>query len=116
MIARILKWLMLLQVLAVLGLAYLAMQAWGVAPPAVALLLALALLLAVRALIVARNFWQSRRLGSAVPLNTGSAPWAPRACSWASCAPPCGLRRGACCVRACMCWTLTRRPRVCRCC
>ncbi|OEZ83620.1 extracellular esterase EstB precursor [Janthinobacterium sp. HH106] len=67
MIARILKWLMLLQVLAVLGLAYLAMHAWGVASPAMALLLAGAMLLAVRALIVARNFWQSRRLGSPVP-------------------------------------------------
>ncbi|HEU4816143.1 esterase/lipase family protein [Janthinobacterium sp.] len=67
MIARILKWLMLLQVLAVLGLAYLAMQAWGVASPAMALLLAAAMLLAVRALIVARNFQQSRRLGSPVP-------------------------------------------------
>ncbi|AYM75627.1 alpha/beta fold hydrolase [Janthinobacterium agaricidamnosum] len=67
MIARILKWLMLLQVLAVLGLAYLAMHAWGVASPAKALLLAGAMLLAVRALIVARNFWQSRRLGSPVP-------------------------------------------------
>ena len=67
MIARILKWLMLLQVLAVLGVAYLAMQAWGVASPAMAVLLALAMLLAVRALIVARNFWESRRLGSPVP-------------------------------------------------
>ncbi|MDO8032077.1 alpha/beta fold hydrolase [Janthinobacterium sp. SUN128] len=67
MIARILKWLMLLQVLAVLGLAYLAMQAWGVASPVQAVLLALAMLLAVRALVVARNFWQSRRLGSPVP-------------------------------------------------
>ncbi|UQV44894.1 alpha/beta fold hydrolase [Janthinobacterium lividum] len=67
MIARILKWLMLLQLLAVLGLAYLAMQAWGVASPAMALLLALAMLLAVRALIVARNFWESRRAGSPVP-------------------------------------------------
>ena len=69
MIARILKWLMLLQVLAVLGVAYLAMQAWGIASPAMAVLLALAMLLAVRALIVARNFWQSRRLGSPVPLE-----------------------------------------------
>ena len=67
MIARILKWLMLLQVLAVLGVAWLAMHAWGVASPVVALLLAGAMLLAVRALVVARNFWQSRRLGSAVP-------------------------------------------------
>ncbi|WP_332861919.1 esterase/lipase family protein [Janthinobacterium svalbardensis] len=67
MIARILKWLMLLQVLAVVGLAYLAMQAWGVASPAMAVLLAAAMLLAVRALIVARNFWESRRLGSPVP-------------------------------------------------
>ena len=67
MIARILKWLMLLQVLAVLGVAYLAMQAWGVGSPAMALLLAAAMLLAVRALIVARNFQQSRRLGSPVP-------------------------------------------------
>ncbi|PHV15872.1 lipase [Janthinobacterium sp. BJB303] len=67
MIARILKWLMLLQVLAVLGLAYLARQAWGVDSPAMALLLGAAMLLAVRALIVARNFWQSRRLGSPVP-------------------------------------------------
>ena len=67
MIARILKWLMLLQVLAVLGLAYLAMQAWGVASPMLAVLLALAMLLAVRALIVVRNFRESRRLGSSVP-------------------------------------------------
>ena len=67
MIARILKWLMLLQVLAVLGVAYLAMQAWGVGSPAAALLLGAAMLLAVRALVVARNFWQSRRLGSPVP-------------------------------------------------
>ena len=67
MIARILKWLMLLQVLAVLGVAYLAMQAWGVGSPAMAVLLALAMLLAVRALIVARNFWESRRLASCVP-------------------------------------------------
>ncbi|MCC7600332.1 alpha/beta fold hydrolase [Janthinobacterium sp. FW305-129] len=67
MIARILKWLMLLQVLAVLGVAYLAMQAWGVASPVAALLLGAAMLLAVRALLVARNFWDSRRLGSPVP-------------------------------------------------
>ncbi|WFR81558.1 alpha/beta fold hydrolase [Janthinobacterium rivuli] len=67
MIARILKWLMLLQVLAVLGVAYLAMHAWGVASPLLAVLLALATLLAVRALVVARNFWESRRLGSPVP-------------------------------------------------
>ncbi|MGX9777228.1 esterase/lipase family protein [Janthinobacterium aestuarii] len=67
MIARILKWLMLLQVLAVLGLAYLAMQAWGVVSPMLAVLLALATLLAARALIVVRNFWESRRLGSSVP-------------------------------------------------
>ncbi|PLY41311.1 lipase [Janthinobacterium sp. ROICE36] len=67
MIARILKWLMLLQVLAVLGFACLAMQAWGVASPVMAVLLAVAMLLAVRALIVARNFWQSRHLGSPVP-------------------------------------------------
>ena len=67
MIARILKWLMLLQVLAVLGGAYLAMHAWGVASPALALLLAGAMLLAVRALIVARNFLESRRCGSPVP-------------------------------------------------
>jgi triacylglycerol esterase/lipase EstA (alpha/beta hydrolase family) len=67
MIGRILKWLMLLQVLGVLGLAYLAMQAWGVTSPAMALLLAGAMLLAVRGLIVARNFWESRRAGSLVP-------------------------------------------------
>ena len=77
MIARILKWLMLLQLLAVLGVAWLAMQAWGVASPIVALLLAVAMLLAVRALVVARNFWQSRRFGGAVPpeyrLGAGAA-------------------------------------------
>ena len=67
MIARILRWLMLLQVLAVLALAWLAMHAWGIASPAVALLLGLAMLLAARALVVARNFWQSRRIGSPVP-------------------------------------------------
>lgn len=67
MIARILRWLMLLQVLAVLAVAWLAMHAWGIASPAVALLLGLAMLLAARALVVARNFWQSRRVGSPVP-------------------------------------------------
>lgn len=66
MIARILKWLMLLQVLAVLGLAWLAMHAWGIASPVLALLLAAAMLLAVRALVVVRNFWESRRGGSPV--------------------------------------------------
>ena len=67
MIARILRWLMLLLVLAVLAVAWLAMHAWGIASPAVALLLGLAMLLAARALVVARNFWQSRRVGSPVP-------------------------------------------------
>ncbi|MED5616214.1 esterase/lipase family protein [Janthinobacterium sp. P210005] len=67
MIARILKWLMLLQVLAVLAVAYLAMHVWGVASPVLALLLAGAMLLAVRALVVARNFRESRHLGSPVP-------------------------------------------------
>ena len=67
MIARILKWLMLLQVLAVLGFAWLAMQAWGVSSPVLALLLGAAMLLAVRAFIVARNFLESRRFGSPVP-------------------------------------------------
>ena len=67
MIARILRWLMLLQVLAVLAVAWLAMHAWGIASPAVALLPGLAMLLAARALVVARNFWQSRRVGSPVP-------------------------------------------------
>ena len=64
MIARVLRWLMLLQLLAVLGVAWLLLQA-GVRPGALALLLALAALLLVRALIVARNFWHSRRFGCA---------------------------------------------------
>ncbi|MGK5020865.1 esterase/lipase family protein [Janthinobacterium sp. LB2P10] len=67
MIARILKWLMLLQVLAVLGFAYLLMHAWGIASPGIAVLLALTMLLAMRALIEAYNFRLSRRLGSPVP-------------------------------------------------
>ena len=64
MIARALRWLMLLQLLAMFGVAWLLLQA-GVQQPAVALLLALAALLAVRLLIVARNFWHSRRFGGA---------------------------------------------------
>ena len=64
MIARALRWLMLLQLLAVPGAAWLLLQA-GVRQPVVALLLGLAAVLAVRMLIVARNFWHSRRLGGA---------------------------------------------------
>ena len=64
MIARALRWLMLLQLLAMFGVAWLLLHA-GVQQPAVALLLALAALLAVRMLIVARNFWHSRRFGGA---------------------------------------------------
>ena len=64
MIARALRWLMLLQLLAMFGVAWLLLHA-GVQQPAVALLLALAALLAVRMLIMARNFWHSRRFGGA---------------------------------------------------
>ncbi|MFM2087297.1 MAG: hypothetical protein RLZZ237_2166 [Pseudomonadota bacterium] len=65
MIARILKGLMLLQLLAVLGLAWL-LQQLPVAPW-LALLLALAVVLAARAVLVLHHFWQSRRFGSPVP-------------------------------------------------
>ncbi|MGK5026377.1 esterase/lipase family protein [Janthinobacterium sp. RB2R34] len=71
MIARALRWLMLVQLLAMLGVAWLLLQA-GVSQPAVALLLALAAVLAVRLLIVARNFWHSRRFGGA-PVSHGVA-------------------------------------------
>src|SRR5476649_1694262 len=65
MIARILKGVMLLQLLAVLGLAWLLLQL----PVALwlALLLALAMVLAVRAVLVLHHFWQSRHFGSPVP-------------------------------------------------
>ena len=73
MIARALRWLMLLQVLAVLGLAWLLWQA-GVNQAALALLLGVLGLLLVRALIVARNFWHSRRFaGATAPQPLGMA-------------------------------------------
>lgn len=59
MIARALRALMLLQLLAMLALAWQLRQA-GLAWP-IAGLLALAALLAARALVVARNIWHSRR-------------------------------------------------------
>jgi len=59
MIARALRWLMLLQVLGMLAIAWQLQQA-GLPWP-LAVLLALAALLAARALIVARNVWHSRR-------------------------------------------------------
>jgi len=69
MIARILKGLMLLQVLAVLGLAWLLLQlpvaSWRA--PLLALLLALVIVLAARAILVLHHFWQSRHFGSPVP-------------------------------------------------
>lgn len=58
MIARALRWLMLLQVLGVLAIAWQLQQA-GLAWP-LAALLALSAVLAARALIVARNVWHSR--------------------------------------------------------
>ena len=73
MIARALRWLMLLQVLAAVGLAWLLWQA-GVSPAAPALLLGVLGVLLVRALIVARNFWHSRRFaGAAAPQQLGVA-------------------------------------------
>lgn len=73
MIARALRWLMLLQVLVVLGLAWLLWQA-GVRQAAPALLLGVLGVLLVRALIVARNFWHSRRIASApAPRQLGAA-------------------------------------------
>ncbi|OBV40139.1 alpha/beta fold hydrolase [Janthinobacterium psychrotolerans] len=73
MIARALRWLMLLQVLAALGLAWLLWQG-GLRHMALALLLGAMGVLLVRALIVARNFWHSRRDGGqAVPQPLGMA-------------------------------------------
>ena len=73
MIARALRWLMLLQVLAVLGLAWLLWQA-GVSQALPALLLGVFGVLLVRALIVARNFWHSRRFaGATAPQQLGAA-------------------------------------------
>lgn len=72
MIARALRWLMLLQVLAVPGLAWLLWQA-GVRQAGVALLLGVLGVLLLRALIVARNFWHSRRVaGGAAPPRLGA--------------------------------------------
>ena len=72
MIARALRWLMLLQVLAVPGLAWLLWQA-GVRQAGVALLLGMLGVLLLRALIVARNFWHSRRIaGGAAPSRLGA--------------------------------------------
>lgn len=67
MIARLLKAVLLLQLLAVLGLAWLLLQL--PVAPWLALLLALAMVLAVHALIVAHHFWQSRHSGSPVPIS-----------------------------------------------
>jgi len=71
MIARALRWLMLLQVLAALGLSWVLWRA-GVRPAALALLLGVLGVLLLRALIVARNFWQSRRFaGEPAPQRLG---------------------------------------------
>ncbi len=73
MIARALRWLMLLQMLAALGLAWLLWQA-GLRQAAPALLLGVLGVLLVRALIVARNFWHSRRFaGTPAPQPLGAA-------------------------------------------
>ena len=73
MIARALRWLMLLQMLAALGLAWLLWQA-GLRQAAPALLLGVFGVLLVRALIVARNFWHSRRFaGAPAPQPLGMA-------------------------------------------
>ena len=99
MIARALRWLMLLQVLAVLGLAWLLCRpVCGLA--ALALLLGVLGVLLLRALIVARNFWHSRRFAGAAPRRSGWAWRRRRACSWANWAPTCAPRHGACCARA----------------
>lgn len=72
MIARLLKLLLLLQLLALAGLYRWFVHTGGMAPAA-ALVLACGVLLGLRALITAHNFGLSRRYGSATP-----AEYAPR--------------------------------------
>ena len=75
MIARILRALLVLQLLAVAGLWLLAVRFWHVAPGP-ALLLALGLLILVRALITANNFFLNWRYRSATPVQHRSRPGA----------------------------------------
>lgn len=74
MIARILKILLALQLLAVAGLWYAARTVWQVARPEAALLLALGLLLLFRLLIVGHHFWHSWRARSATPAQHRLGP------------------------------------------
>lgn len=67
MIACLLKAVLLLQLLAVLGLAWLLLQL--PVAPWLAPLLALAIVLAARAILVLHHFWQSRHFGSPVPIS-----------------------------------------------
>lgn len=78
MIARLLKGLLLAQLLAVCAVCYLAARHWnvtGFGAGALLAMAALALLLAVRALIVLNNFWLSRRYGSATPAPYQLSAW-----------------------------------------
>lgn len=67
MIARLLKILLALQLLAVAGLWYAARTRWHIESPALALALALGTLVLFRLLISGHNFWQSWRCRSATP-------------------------------------------------
>ena len=75
MIARILRVLLALQLLAVAGLWLLAVRFWQVGP-GLALLLALGLVVLVRALITANNFCLNWRYRSAIPVQHRSQPGA----------------------------------------
>ena len=67
MIARLLKILLALQLLAVAGLWYAARTRWHIESPALALALAVGSLVLFRLLISGHNFWQSWRYRSATP-------------------------------------------------
>lgn len=67
MIARLLKILLALQLLAVACLWYAARTRWHIEPPAQALALAAGIVVLFRLLISGHNFWQSWRYRSATP-------------------------------------------------
>ena len=75
MIARILRALLVLQLLAVAALYLLVHRFWHAASAGVALLLAVALVLLARALITANNFGLSWHFRSATPPQHRPRPW-----------------------------------------
>ena len=76
MMARLLRALLALQLLAAAGLYLVAVRYWHIGSPGVALLLAVGLVILARALISANNFGLSWHFGSLTPQQHWPRPWA----------------------------------------